>query len=108
MFWRASSNFSFLLARICVAVCGGACGASRRIPLTTRTLGRRGGCARRGATTSMLGSAVVPLPAGAAVCDCAVLPNAHNSSDAELEASNLRLNENDIVLILPKPNPNQD
>jgi hypothetical protein len=32
----------------------------------------------------------------------------HSSSDAELEARSVRLDENDIVLILPKPNPNWD
>jgi hypothetical protein len=59
-----------------------------------------------GAVTVISGSAVPP-PAGACESwDNADPLNAHSSSDAELEARNLRLDENDIVLILPKPNPN--
>jgi copper homeostasis protein CutC len=57
-----------------------------------------------GAVTVMPGSGVA-----AGACESwanAALPNAHSSSDVELEARNLRLDENDIVLILPKPNPN--
>jgi hypothetical protein len=61
-----------------------------------------------GAVTVMPGSGVAPsVPAGACVSWAdAALANAHSSSDAELEASNVRFSENDIVLILPKPNPN--
>jgi hypothetical protein len=60
-----------------------------------------------GAVTVISGRAVAPVAAGAcASWASAALPIAHSSSDAELEASNLRLDENDIVLILPKPNPN--
>jgi hypothetical protein len=61
-----------------------------------------------GEVTVIPGSGVAPsAPAGA--CESwanAAPPDAHSSSDAELEARNVRLNENDIVLILPKPNPN--
>jgi hypothetical protein len=57
-----------------------------------------------GAVTVMPGSGVA---AGACASWASAAPlKAHSSSDAELEASNVRLNENDIVLILPKPNPN--
>jgi hypothetical protein len=59
-----------------------------------------------GAVTVISGRAVAPVAAGAAFWAYAALPNAHSSSDAELEASNACLNGNDIVLILPKPNPN--
>jgi hypothetical protein len=61
-----------------------------------------------GAVTVISGSDVAP-PAAAGACVSwanAAPVHAHSSSDAELEASNLRLDENDIVLILPKPNPN--
>src|ERR1700694_5590803 len=99
MLRRASSNFSFLPATTCASVCGGAAGVSRRLPVATRVLGRRGGCARRGSMTSIFGSAVVPLPAGAAVCDIAVPPRP-SSSDAELERRRVVLTES---VIIPDP-----
>src|SRR6201746_2435874 len=108
MLWRAGSNVAFLPATTCASLGGGSAGVSRRTPVVTRVLGRRGGCARRGATTSMPGSAVVPLPAGAAVCDCEGPPRPHNSSEAAPELANACFNENDIVLILPKSNPLTD
>jgi hypothetical protein len=63
-----------------------------------------------GAVTVMPGSGVAPpVAAGACVSWAnAALANVHSSSDAELEARSVRLNENDIVLILPKPNPFTD
>jgi hypothetical protein len=57
-----------------------------------------------GAVTVISGSAVAPVAAGACLSWAnAAPPNAH--SNAELEASNVRLNRNDIVLILPRPYP---
>jgi hypothetical protein len=61
-----------------------------------------------GAVTVISGRAVAP-PVAAGACESwanAVPANAY--SNAELEASNACLNENDIVLILPKPNPLAD
>src|ERR1700731_4958697 len=100
MLWRASSKLSFLPATTCASVGGGgAAGVSRRCPVVTRVWGRRGGCARRGWMTSIFGSAVVPLPAGAAVCDIAVPPRP-SSSDAELERRRVLLATSVIVPIL--------
>src|SRR6266566_4195793 len=100
MLCRASSNFSFWPATTCSWVCGGgAAGVSRRFPVTTRVLGRRGGCARcSGLTTVMLGRLVVPPPA---VCDVAVPPRP-SSSDAELERRSVLLTKSVIVPILIK------
>jgi hypothetical protein len=63
-----------------------------------------------GEVTVIPGSGVAPsAPAGAwESWASAALPNAHSSSDAEREVSHARLDENDIVLILPKPNPLTD
>src|SRR6266700_1608135 len=98
MLCRASSNFSFWPATTCSWVCGGGtAGVSRRFPVTTRVLGRRGGCARcSGLTTVMLGRLVVPPPA---VCDIAV-PLRPSSSDAELERRSVLLTRSFIVPIL--------
>src|SRR5471032_2588987 len=62
---RASSNFSFWPAMICVWVCRGATGVLRRSSVVTRVLGRRGVCGGRGAVTSISGSTVVPFAAAA-------------------------------------------
>src|SRR4051794_26196186 len=63
-----------------------------------------------GEVTVISGSAVTPPAAAGACVSCAdaAPANAHSSSDAELEARNIRLDGNDIVLILPKPNPLTD
>src|SRR2546429_9025324 len=99
---RASSSCSFWPATTCSGVCGGgAAGVSRRFPVTTRTLGRRGGCARSGRTTVMLGRLVVPPPA---VCDMAVPPRP-SSSDAELERRSVLLAKSVIVQIPIKQLP---
>ena len=99
MFLRASSNLSFLPAITCASVCGGAAGVSRRCPLVTLVRGRRGGWARRGATTSMLGSAVVPLPAGSGVCARAELPRWPRMSAVALDAATIDFMDTDIFLI---------
>ncbi|OIQ62998.1 hypothetical protein GALL_554680 [mine drainage metagenome] len=99
MLRRASSNFSFLPAITCASVCGGAAGVSRRCPLVTAVRGRRGGCARRGATTSMPGSAVVPLPAGSGVCARAEPPRWPRMTAVALDAAIIDLMDTDIVLI---------
>ena len=78
---------------------GGAAGVSRRCPVVTRVWGRRGGCARRGAMTSIFGSAVLPPPAGAAVCAVAATPRP-SSSDAELERRRAVFTES---VIIPDP-----
>jgi hypothetical protein len=72
--------------------------------VTTRGFGRRSGCARRGAVISTCGSAVVPLPAGAAVCDIAVPPRP-SSSDAELERRRVVFAESVIIPDPEKPLP---
>src|SRR5438552_17612195 len=103
MLWRASSNFSFWPASTCSGVCGGgAAGVSRRFPVTTRVLGRRGGCVRcSGRTTVMPGRLVAPPPA---VCDIAVSPRP-SSSDAELERRSVVLIKSVIVPIPIKQLP---
>jgi hypothetical protein len=91
--------------------CGGGLGSRLRL-LTARA--RRPGLAdgtgfRRtiglGAVTVISGKAVAAPLAGACASCAEAAPNAHNNSDAEPEARSLRFNDNDIVLILPKPNP---
>jgi hypothetical protein len=62
-------------------------------------LGRRGVCLTRGAVTSIDGSAVVPAPAGAAVCDSAGPPRLPSSSEAAPDAINTDLVDTDIVPI---------
>jgi hypothetical protein len=61
-----------------------------------------------GAVTVMPGSGVAPSAGACESWASVALPNAHSRSDAELEASHARFNENDIVLILPKLNPLTD
>src|SRR5713101_8480232 len=100
IFWRTSSNLSFLPVTTWASVGGGgAAGVSRRCPVVTRVRGRRGGCARRGSMTSIFGSAVLPPPAGDAVCDIAAPPRP-SSSDAELERRRVVLTES---VIIPDP-----
>ncbi len=51
------------------------------------------------------GSAVMPFPAGAAVCDSAGLPNRSNRSEAAPEAANIDFVNTDIVPIPIRPRP---
>src|SRR5512141_2079975 len=115
MLRRASSSLVFCPATTCASVCGGAAGVSRVRPVTTRVLGRRGGCARRGATTSISGSAVTPLSAGAAatadegagagvgvaagVCDNAG-PAMQSISETAPQPAKTGFTSTDIILIL--------
>jgi hypothetical protein len=90
-----------LPATACASVCGDAAGVSRRTVVTTRERGRRGGCARRGATTSICGSAVTPFPEGVDVCDRAAL--LQSISEAAAETANTGFASTDIVSILLRP-----
>src|SRR6185437_16843300 len=123
MFWRTSSNLSFLPARICCSVCGRGAGASPRCVVTTRAFGRRRACTTCGAVTLMLGKAVT-LPAGdvcvsagagdgagvgvvagagvgggAGACAIAVLSRLNRMSAAAPQAAATHLEGSDIFLI---------
>jgi hypothetical protein len=71
----------------------------------TRVRGRRGGCARRGAVTSICGSTVVPFSEGAGVCDRAVPPGLQSISEAAPQATHTGLVNTDIVPIPIRPPP---
>ena len=83
---------------------GGASGSRWRAWVITGALGRRGGWARRGAGTSIAGSALVPPSGGAMVCDDAAPSNPHSSREAKLKTTQLRFREATIVpnLIAPR------
>src|SRR5665213_3671184 len=69
MLRRASSNLSFLPARIFASVCGGDVGGDAlRFCVATRVTGRRG-FAAFGAVISTSGSATMPALEGDGACD---------------------------------------
>ncbi len=59
-----------------------------------------------GASTTMSGSAVVPFPAGAGVCDSAGPPKLPSRSEAAPEATKIGFEKADMVSIPMKPRPN--